>query len=160
VHRRPHRRKTFFPPAPLAFCRSAKFGCPQRAVVIAAAVGVGFQLLNARESARTAPGASVATFVGSETCAGCHQAEADRWRSSQHKLATQHATDTVGARQFKRCRLRLFRCAVPLLPLVTEAGPGAGTEMACQDRGPRMRGAEGEFTTTRGAPNQTSIAAA
>jgi hypothetical protein len=64
------------------------------AVVIAGAVGVGFQLLNGRESARTAPGASVATFVGSETCAGCHRAEADRWRSSQHKLAMQHATDT------------------------------------------------------------------
>jgi hypothetical protein len=40
------------------------------------------------------PGASVATFVGSETCAGCHRAEADLWRPSQHKLAMQHASDT------------------------------------------------------------------
>jgi hypothetical protein len=35
---------------------------------------------------------SVATFVGSETCAGCHQAEAARWRQSQHRLAMSHAT--------------------------------------------------------------------
>jgi tetratricopeptide (TPR) repeat protein len=32
-------------------------------------------------------------FVGSETCAGCHQAEANMWQSSQHKLAMQHASD-------------------------------------------------------------------
>ncbi len=37
--------------------------------------------------------ASAATFVGSETCAGCHRAEAELWRSSQHQLAMQHATD-------------------------------------------------------------------
>jgi predicted CXXCH cytochrome family protein len=34
-----------------------------------------------------------ATFVGSETCAGCHQAEAKLWRGSQHQLAMAHATD-------------------------------------------------------------------
>ena len=33
------------------------------------------------------------TFVGSETCAQCHPAEAKLWHSSQHKLAMQHATD-------------------------------------------------------------------
>jgi predicted CXXCH cytochrome family protein len=32
-------------------------------------------------------------FVGSEACAGCHHAEAKLWRSSQHKLAMQHATE-------------------------------------------------------------------
>jgi predicted CXXCH cytochrome family protein len=37
--------------------------------------------------------AVAASFVGSETCAGCHQAEAELWRSSQHKLAMAHATD-------------------------------------------------------------------
>jgi predicted CXXCH cytochrome family protein len=36
---------------------------------------------------------AVATFVGSETCAGCHQAEAKLWRTSQHKKAMAHATD-------------------------------------------------------------------
>jgi predicted CXXCH cytochrome family protein len=34
-----------------------------------------------------------ATFVGSETCAGCHQAEARLWQGSQHQLAMAHATD-------------------------------------------------------------------
>jgi predicted CXXCH cytochrome family protein len=34
-----------------------------------------------------------ATFVGSQTCAGCHQAQAKLWDGSQHKLAMQHATD-------------------------------------------------------------------
>jgi Flp pilus assembly protein TadD len=32
-------------------------------------------------------------FVGSETCAGCHQSEAKLWRSSQHERAMAHATD-------------------------------------------------------------------
>src|SRR5690349_19113491 len=32
-------------------------------------------------------------FVGSETCAGCHRAEADLWRASQHRRAMDHATD-------------------------------------------------------------------
>ncbi len=36
--------------------------------------------------------ASAASFVGSETCAGCHQAQAKLWDGSQHKAAMQHAT--------------------------------------------------------------------
>jgi tetratricopeptide (TPR) repeat protein len=36
---------------------------------------------------------SAPTFVGSETCAGCHQAEAGLWRASQHKHAMDHATE-------------------------------------------------------------------
>ncbi|HVR56063.1 MAG TPA: multiheme c-type cytochrome, partial [Pseudolabrys sp.] len=32
-------------------------------------------------------------FVGSETCAGCHQSEMNLWRSSQHERAMAHATD-------------------------------------------------------------------
>ncbi len=32
-------------------------------------------------------------FVGSEACAGCHQEEADLWRSSQHRHAMDHASD-------------------------------------------------------------------
>ena len=32
-------------------------------------------------------------FIGSETCAGCHQAEAKLWNASQHKAAMAHATD-------------------------------------------------------------------
>jgi predicted CXXCH cytochrome family protein len=37
-----------------------------------------------------APGA---TFVGSQACAACHQAQAKLWDGSQHGLAMQHATD-------------------------------------------------------------------
>lgn len=33
------------------------------------------------------------SFVGSQVCAGCHQAEAKLWQTSQHKAAMQHATD-------------------------------------------------------------------
>jgi predicted CXXCH cytochrome family protein len=36
---------------------------------------------------------AAAAFVGSETCAGCHQAEAKLWQTSQHKKAMAHATD-------------------------------------------------------------------
>ncbi len=64
------------------------------AAVIVAAIGLGFYLLNGIESAGKAPGASAATFVGSDTCAGCHQAEAQLWRGSHHKLAMDHATET------------------------------------------------------------------
>jgi Flp pilus assembly protein TadD len=40
-----------------------------------------------------AESAAPATFVGSETCAGCHQKEAQLWQGSQHKHAMDHATD-------------------------------------------------------------------
>ena len=61
------------------------------AAVIVVAIGLGYQLLNG--STRNAASASAATFVGSETCAGCHRAEAELWRASQHKHAMEHATD-------------------------------------------------------------------
>ena len=61
------------------------------AVVAAIALGIGFQILKPGEPVRQT--ASGATFVGSETCAGCHQAEAKLWGASQHKAAMQHATE-------------------------------------------------------------------
>ena len=57
------------------------------------AIGLGFYLLNGIEPAGKAPGAVAATFVGSDTCAGCHQAEAKLWGGSHHKQAMDHATD-------------------------------------------------------------------
>src|ERR1051325_11087048 len=33
------------------------------------------------------------TFVGSDTCAGCHRTQADLWRGSQHRHAMAHATE-------------------------------------------------------------------
>jgi hypothetical protein len=62
-------------------------------VAIVFAVGLGFYLLNGIESAGKATGASAATFVGSETCAGFHQAEANLWDGSHHKQAMDHATE-------------------------------------------------------------------
>ena len=61
------------------------------AVLIVVAAGLGFHLRNS-SGVNTQDG-SAATFVGSETCAGCHQAEAKLWDASQHKVAMQHATD-------------------------------------------------------------------
>jgi predicted CXXCH cytochrome family protein len=63
------------------------------AAVVVAAIGLGFQLLHRDRSTGSAAGASVASFVGSDTCTGCHQAEGELWRSSQHKHAMDHATD-------------------------------------------------------------------
>ena len=42
-------------------------------------------------AAQTEPAAP--HFVGSETCAGCHRAQADLWRASQHRRAMAHAND-------------------------------------------------------------------
>src|SRR5579872_1580139 len=56
-------------------------------VLIAIAAGFGLHLSDSN------PIAPAASFVGSETCAGCHQAEAKSWDASQHKVAMQHATD-------------------------------------------------------------------
>jgi predicted CXXCH cytochrome family protein len=61
------------------------------AAVIVVAIGLGYQLLNG--SIRNMASATAATFVGSETCAGCHRAQAQLWRGSQHQLAMQHASD-------------------------------------------------------------------
>jgi predicted CXXCH cytochrome family protein len=65
------------------------------AVAVAAvfAFGLGFHLLNGNGPVSPAQDSSVAAFVGSETCAGCHQAEAKLWDASQHKAAMAHATD-------------------------------------------------------------------
>jgi predicted CXXCH cytochrome family protein len=65
------------------------------AAAVVLAVGLLYQF-RAGEFGKTSPppipGAE-ATFVGSETCGRCHQAEAKLWRGSQHQLAMAHATD-------------------------------------------------------------------
>src|ERR1700704_3076265 len=66
------------------------------AAAIVVVGGLAFQLLtDGPHIARfgSAPAVAAATFVGSETCAGCHQEQAQLWRGSQHQLAMQHATD-------------------------------------------------------------------
>jgi predicted CXXCH cytochrome family protein len=74
----------------------------RRTIVIAAAVvaivvsgGLAFRFLTGGwpyVPSGGSPAVAAATFVGSEACAGCHRAEAELWRGSQHQLAMQHAT--------------------------------------------------------------------
>ena len=47
----------------------------------------------ARQSDRQAPPAATATFVGSQACRDCHQAEFTKWTGSHHQLAMAVATD-------------------------------------------------------------------
>ncbi len=61
--------------------------------MVAAAIGVGLYLPNGFQSPGTAAGAVAATFVGSDACASCHQAEAKLWGGSHHKQAMDHATE-------------------------------------------------------------------
>ena len=60
------------------------------ATALIVASGVGYRHLH---GAAAGTSVSAATFVGSETCTGCHQTEADLWHKSQHRLAMQHATE-------------------------------------------------------------------
>ena len=59
------------------------------------AAGLGLLYFTRGEPPVTAQAAAAATYVGSETCAGCHQAEAKLWDASQHKAAMAHATDNT-----------------------------------------------------------------
>jgi Flp pilus assembly protein TadD len=67
------------------------------AVAAAAVLAIGLVLqFRAGEFGKTSPppaSGAEATYVGSETCTGCHQAEAKLWQGSQHQLAMAHATD-------------------------------------------------------------------
>jgi predicted CXXCH cytochrome family protein len=56
--------------------------------------GLTFQRLTGDAARQDLSDASPAVaFVGSETCAGCHRAQAELWRRSQHKHAMDHATE-------------------------------------------------------------------
>src|SRR5215471_3870751 len=61
------------------------------AAVTVVAIGLGYQLLS--RPGRNPPSASPPTYVGGEACSGCHRAEAELWRGSQHHLAMHRATD-------------------------------------------------------------------
>jgi predicted CXXCH cytochrome family protein len=65
------------------------------AAAIVLAGGVLFALYGQRTESKTGAGISAEklSFVGSETCASCHAAEATLWHRSQHAHAMAHATD-------------------------------------------------------------------
>jgi len=66
------------------------------AAVAVVAGGAAWQLLAERNTPWARFFGSAATplaFVGGDTCAQCHPAEAKLWHSSQHKLAMQHASE-------------------------------------------------------------------
>ncbi|WP_148210608.1 tetratricopeptide repeat protein [Beijerinckia indica] len=48
------------------------------------------------------------TFVGSETCATCHQTEAQSWKMSQHQHAMAHATDATVLGDFANASFDYF----------------------------------------------------
>jgi predicted CXXCH cytochrome family protein len=64
--------------------------------VLVLSVGALWQLLSEESISQKFSSHSAVTplrFVGSDTCAGCHQAEAALWRGSQHKHAMDHANE-------------------------------------------------------------------
>jgi tetratricopeptide (TPR) repeat protein len=75
------------------------------AVVAVLAIGLAYALWN---RSVPSPATAAATFVGSETCAGCHRSEADLWRTSQHKLAMAHASDTSVRGDFNDARFDYY----------------------------------------------------
>ncbi|WP_439393278.1 cytochrome c3 family protein [Bradyrhizobium sp. PMVTL-01] len=62
------------------------------AIVVAAAIVVGLQWFEPSKTPVQTSAPAELAFVGSESCAGCHDAEASLWRTSQHRRAMDHAT--------------------------------------------------------------------
>ena len=66
-------------------------------VLLAAALvlagGLSYQLWHDGKPNLDVTGQAAATFVGSETCAGCHRTQSKLWHASQHKHAMAHATE-------------------------------------------------------------------
>jgi predicted CXXCH cytochrome family protein len=69
-----------------------EFGRATRFVSLVVAVCAVLSTADGRAQDRS-PDANAPTFVGSETCGGCHQGEMAAWRNSHHDLAMAEATD-------------------------------------------------------------------
>ncbi|WP_342728698.1 cytochrome c3 family protein [Bradyrhizobium sp. B097] len=86
---------------------------------IAITGGASWWYLSGKSHPSDNPSGSQSTslrFVGSQTCSGCHQAEADLWKNSQHRHAMDHATDASvrgdfndAAFEYAGTRSRFFR---------------------------------------------------
>jgi tetratricopeptide (TPR) repeat protein len=74
------------------------------AALIIAGAGLGFQVLRGTSH----NGITSAAFVGSETCAGCHQTEASLWRTSQHRLAMQHVGENSVLGDFNNAKFDYY----------------------------------------------------
>ncbi len=78
------------------------------AIVAALVAAAGFGLHVSKKNGIEGQDTSAAVFVGSETCAGCHQAEARLWDASQHKAAMAHATDKTVLGDFNDASLDYY----------------------------------------------------
>ena len=73
------------------------------------AVGLLYQLLMKKPPQHEPSGEQkAATFVGSETCAGCHQSQAQSWRGSHHRHAMDHATEQSVLGDFSNASVEYF----------------------------------------------------
>ncbi|MCB1496933.1 MAG: tetratricopeptide repeat protein [Bauldia sp.] len=61
-------------------------------LALTVAIGAGYELLTAGSPVAVAESADPVAFVGSDTCASCHETEAVLWHGSQHRHAMDHAT--------------------------------------------------------------------
>jgi len=84
-HEEPGRRPTF----PIGIVAA---GAATAVILVGLTINVLGQL-PISQTDRGSDGSGASSFVGSEACAGCHQAEASLWRSSQHSHAMAHADD-------------------------------------------------------------------
>jgi predicted CXXCH cytochrome family protein len=80
------------PAARGAFSRRAILIMTAAAAAVVLGGGLAIYFGNVSSGRGSAP-AGEATFVGSETCASCHQAEAQLWRGSQHQRAMADASE-------------------------------------------------------------------
>src|SRR5262249_61887235 len=84
------------------------------AIVLATAVvallvcvgGMSWQLATGQIA--LAESVNTATFVGSESCAGCHQSQTKLWRTSQHERAMADATDKSVLGDFNDASFQYF----------------------------------------------------
>jgi hypothetical protein len=68
-------------------------GARRLAVLTAAVVMLSSLVILAPKRAQAADDA--AKYVGVEVCAGCHQTQAERWKTSHHALAMEKASSTT-----------------------------------------------------------------
>jgi predicted CXXCH cytochrome family protein len=80
-------------PKPLSLRTTLGLLAAATAAILAVGLLVQFRAGQFGKTSSSPMSGAEATFVGSETCAGCHQGEAKLWRGSQHQLAMAHATD-------------------------------------------------------------------